>query len=323
MKTERLLGILAVLMQKKKVTAPYLAERFEVSRRTINRDIEELSRAGFPVVTRQGVDGGISLMEEYCLDTTVLTKHELAAILTGLQSLDSVSALPEGSYLAAKIGVGASGLTNDPARTKSDRHFDQESDQQSNQLIRIDLSSFYHDSLSEKIALFRKAIEEQKRVTFRYYYEKGETDKCIEPMLVLFRWSAWYVFGFCTKRQDFRMYKLNRLWNLAVTDELFEVREIPQDRLEVGYRVIDEYKISACYASSEKYRLVEEYGPESFSVLKDGRLYTEWEFRSYEYAADWFLGFGERVEVLGPPEFVKYFKGRVESLYHLYFKHDK
>lgn len=91
MKIDRLLGILSVLLQKDRVTAPYLAEKFEVSRRTINRDIENLCKAGIPLVTTRGANGGISIMDGYKIDRTLLTSAEMRAILTGLRSLDSVS----------------------------------------------------------------------------------------------------------------------------------------------------------------------------------------------------------------------------------------
>ena len=91
MKMERLIGILSVLLQREKVTAPELAEHFEVSRRTIQRDIESLCRAGIPISTTQGTGGGISIMEGYRVNRTILTAPEMQAILAGLRSLDSVS----------------------------------------------------------------------------------------------------------------------------------------------------------------------------------------------------------------------------------------
>ena len=91
MKLDRLIGILSLLLQREKVTAPELAERFEVSRRTIQRDLEALSKAGIPLVTTQGAGGGISIMEGYRVNRTVLTAPEMQAILAGLRSLDSVS----------------------------------------------------------------------------------------------------------------------------------------------------------------------------------------------------------------------------------------
>ena len=104
MKIDRLIGIITTLQQKKTVTAPYLAEKFEVSRRTINRDIEDICKAGIPIVTTQGVNGGISIMDGFSLDTTVFTEQELAAIFTGLKSLDSVSNSASAEKLAQKIG---------------------------------------------------------------------------------------------------------------------------------------------------------------------------------------------------------------------------
>ena len=91
MKIDRLIGILSILLQEEKITAPELAERFEVSRRTINRDIEDLCKAGIPIVTSQGAGGGISIMDGYKMDRTLLTSKDMQMIMAGLRSLDSVS----------------------------------------------------------------------------------------------------------------------------------------------------------------------------------------------------------------------------------------
>lgn len=85
MKIDRQLGILSILLQKESVTAPYLSEMFEVSRRTINRDIEDLCKAGIPIVTRQGANGGISIIDGYKIDKTMLTHDEMQDILAGLR----------------------------------------------------------------------------------------------------------------------------------------------------------------------------------------------------------------------------------------------
>ena len=91
MKIDRLIGILSILLQREKVTAPYLADKFEVSRRTISRDIEDICMAGIPIVTARGAGGGISIMEGFRMDKTLLTSREMQSILAGLRSLDSVS----------------------------------------------------------------------------------------------------------------------------------------------------------------------------------------------------------------------------------------
>ena len=108
MKIDRLIGILSVLLQKEKVTAPELAEKFEVSRRTINRDIENLCKAGIPITTTQGTGGGISIMDGYRMDRTLLTSKDMQMILAGLRSLDSVSGSHYYGQLMEKIKSGSS-----------------------------------------------------------------------------------------------------------------------------------------------------------------------------------------------------------------------
>lgn len=298
MKIDRLIGIITTLQQKKIVTAPYLAEKFEVSRRTINRDIEAICNAGIPIVTTQGANGGISIMEGFSLDTTVFTEQELAAIFTGLKSLDSVSHSASAEKLAQKIG-GSKAI-------KLSDH------------MLIDLSSFYKDDLATKIEQIKFAIQKTRCIAFHYCYNKGEADRLIEPYLIIFKWSDWYVFGFCKERQDFRMYKLRRLWNLTVTDDIFNMREIPEEKKQFGSHMTDDYMIHAVYDSSVKYRLVEEYGHSCFTEQEDGKLYTEWGFSTQKVAVEWFLSFGNKVKVLAPPEMVELMKSTLDSIKNLY-----
>lgn len=298
MKMNRLIGIITTLQQKKTVTAPYLATKFEVSRRTINRDIEDICKAGIPIVTTQGANGGISIMDGFSLDTTVFTEQELAAIFTGLKSLDSVSYSASAEKLAQKIG-GSSAIRLADSMV-------------------IDLSSFYKDDLAAKIDQIKQAINKSKCITFHYCYNKGEADKQIEPYLIVFKWSDWYVFGFCKERQDFRMYKLRRLWNLQVVDESFTIREIPEEKKQFGSHITDDYVITAVYDASVKYRLVDEYGHNSFTEMEDGKLHTEWGFTTQKGAVEWFLSFGDKVKVLGPPEMVEIMKSTLDSMKNLY-----
>ena len=141
MKIDRLIGILSVLLQQEKITAPELAERFEVSRRTINRDTEDLCKAGIPIRTMQGKDGGISIMDGYRMDRTILTSKDMQMILAGLRSLDSVSGSKNYSRLMEKIQAGSSEFI-----TGRDS-------------ILIDLSSWYRESLAPKVETLQEAIE--------------------------------------------------------------------------------------------------------------------------------------------------------------------
>ena len=299
MKIDRLIGIITILQQKKKVTAPYLAKKFEVSRRTINRDIEDICRAGIPVVTTQGKGGGISIMDGFNLDTTVFTTEELQAILTGLKSIDSVSNTSYGKRIAAKI------TGDDSVITLSDS-------------ILIDLSSYYKDSLAEKIELLKKAIGEKRLISIRNYYKKGEADKLIEPYLIVFKWSYWYVFGFCTEQQDFRMYKLNRLWDLHITETEFIPREIPEQSRNFDSHITDHYMITAIFDKSEKYRLIEEYGIGCCTETEGGHLLFQRGFTNIDVMISWLLGFGDKVEVIEPLEIREKIKGIAEYIINKY-----
>lgn len=298
MKIERLIGIITTLQQKERVTAPYLAEKFEVSRRTINRDIEDICRAGIPIVTIQGKNGGISLMKGFALDTTVFTKQELSAVFTGLKTLDSVSFSRNADKLASKMGASDAFDLID--------------------CMTIDLASFYKSSLSSKIELIKKGISERKCLAFHYYYNKGEADKLIEPYRIYFMWSDWYVFGYCRQRQDFRLYKLRRLWDLQLSEESYEARAIPDEKLQFGAHMTDDYFVTAIYDPDVKYMLVEQYGPNSFSVMEDGRLYAKWGFSSAEDALSWFLGLGDKVKVIEPSEMVEKMKKALATISEKY-----
>ena len=197
MKMERMIGILSILLQQERVTAPELARRFEVSRRTIQRDIDALCRAGIPLVATQGAGGGISIMEGYRVDRTLLTTPEMQAILAGLRSLDSVSGNRQYARLMEKLSAGAGELLPGGAR------------------MLIDLSSWYKSSLAPKIECIQAAIGQGQTIRFEYFSPKGKSTRTIEPYYLIFHWSAWYVWGWCLTRQDFRLFKLGRMTDLA------------------------------------------------------------------------------------------------------------
>lgn len=280
MKIDRLLGILTVLLRQEKVSAPYLAEKFEVSRRTITRDIDALCRAGIPIVTEQGRGGGISIAPGYKLDRRLFTKEELQAILSGIRGLDSVSASPQGTGLTDKLGGVAETVEEGP--------------------LLIDLASHYRDSLTEKIALLKGAIAQRRLVSFRYYYEKGESARTVEPYYVVFRWGEWYLFCWCLKRRDFRLFKLSRLWELMPKEEIFTPRPIPPEQLDPGRVWETNYRLEALFDPGVKYRLVEEYGPDCFHVRENGRLFLSVDFTFYSSMLSWVLSFGDAAEVLAP-----------------------
>lgn len=281
MKIDRLIGILSLLLQNEKVTAPYLAEKFEVSRRTINRDIENLCKAGIPIVTTPGYNGGISIMDGYKIDSTLLTSADMQTILAGLRSLDSVSGTNQVSLLMEKLSVGASSLMP------------------GGQNILIDLSSWYKESLAPKIEKIRNAMDNHKILSFKYYASKGESQRMIEPYYLLFRWSSWYVWGYCKDRNDYRLFKLNRMENLAV-GEIFSSRSAPFPDISNERIFPHIYQVKAMVKSEYKWRLIEEYGKDSFTEQSDGNLLFSFGFTDEESILSWILSFRGGAELLSP-----------------------
>ncbi len=156
----------------------------------------------------------------------------------------------------------------------------------------IDLSSFYRDSLSLKIEGLQHAIEERQLVELEYYYSKGEVKRRVEPYLLLFKWSSWYLYGYCREKQDFRMFKLNRMGQIKIEEEPFERRALPQveEQLEAYFK--DDIFLVAQFEKSVQYRVIDEYGIDSLSKQEDGTLLFERDFTNRQYLLQWLLSFG-------------------------------
>lgn len=282
MKIDRLIGILSILLQEEKVTAPELAERFEVSRRTINRDIEDLCMAGIPINTMQGAGGGICIMEGYRMDRTLLTSKDMQMILAGLRSLDSVSGSHYYGQLMEKIQTGSSHLVS------------------GRDAVLIDLSSWHKAALAPKIELIQDAIEEKKLLQFHYYAPNGDSMREVEPYYLIFKWSSWYVWGWCMGRKDFRLFKLNRMDMPEKCKTGFVPRETVLPDLSVEKIFPGEIKVEALFAPEVKWRLVEEFGPCCFKEQEDGRLLFQADYTDFENLLCWLAAFGSKVEVLEP-----------------------
>ena len=297
------------LYKEDKVTAPELAERFEVSRRTINRDIEDLCKAGIPIRTSQGTGGGISIMDGYRMDRTILTSKDMQMILAGLRSLDSVSGSSYYGQLMEKIQAGSSSFIS------------------GRDSILIDLSSWYRESLTPKIETIQDAIGDRHLVRFQYFSPSGDSERTVEPYYLVFHWSSWYLWGWCRDRKAFRLFKLNRMDSVQKTEEIFECREAPMPDLsnekifpgkirvkalfeaDQKWRLVEDFgpecfveRDDGLFEADQKWRLVEDFGPECFVERDDGRLLFTTEHTDLESLVTWLMTFGDKVEVLEPKE---------------------
>lgn len=299
MKIQRLIGILSILLQKDKVTAPELAELFEVSRRTINRDIEALCIAGIPIMTTQGINGGIRIMDNYRVDRTILSNADMQAILTGLRSLDSVSGTNQYVQLMEKLAAGTTTML------PGDGH------------ILINLAAWNKAAVSERVEMIHGAIEGKRRLLFHYSSPSGESDREIEPYYLIFEWSSWYVWGWCRVRNDFRMFRLNRMTKISA-GEPFEPRAVPYPDLS-NERVFPHHvTVKAVIQPEYRFRILEDFGPESFAEQTDGTLLFSFGFTNISAIKSWVLSFGDGIELLEPPEIRKALKKIGEELIEKY-----
>ena len=281
MKLDRMIGILALLLQRDSVSAPELAERFEVSRRTILRDVDALCRAGIPISSRQGAGGGF-------------------AILAGLRSLDSVSGTRRYAQLMEKLSAGSSSLLPGDGR------------------ILIDLAAWYRAPLSEKIEVIHAAILSSRTIRFRYFAPKGESAREVEPAYLVYRWGGWYVYGWCRTREDWRLFKLNRLTDLQ-TGAIFEPRETPLPDLADARVFPERWRVKALVEPRMKWRLIE-YGPDCYRVQPDGRLLFEGGFADRDNAITWLLSFEDGAELVEPEELRREMERIAERLVKTYQK---
>ena len=283
MKLDRLIAILSVLLNQEQATAPELAKRFEVSRRTINRDIEALNQAGIPIVTQQGAGGGIRIMDGFRMDRTALTSREMQAILSGLRGLDSVSGTSQYKQLMEKISPGAADVL------PGDQH------------ILIDLASWHKASLSGKIELLHGAIEQHRLVSFHYLSPGGESDRIVEPALLVFQWSSWYLWGWCREKNAPRLFKLDRMDSLQVK-ETFSPRQMEMPDLLCEQAFPDRYHVVVRISRKSRWRLVEEYGPGCYEETPEGDCLFSTGFTDREHLLSWILSFRGDAELLEPPE---------------------
>ena len=296
-----MLGILTILLQSERVTIPYLADKFEVSRRTISRDIDALCLAGIPVITHQGANGGVSLVESFKLDKSVLSRDELSSVIAALKGIGTVSEQQRTQRLLDKFHVQSDAVVS------------------LHEPIVIDLATHYKGDLTAKIEHIKAAILEQRLIKFNYYYGKGESVRHIEPYFVIFQWGSWYVFGFCLERQDWRIFKLTRLWDLALCDDRYTRRDVPPEARDFNSHFVDDIKLIAVFDPSVKYQLIDTYGPQCYLETEAG-LQLEIGYTNRDYMVSWLLGFGDKVKVLEPVDLAEEIQTVAQHILSVYKK---
>lgn len=279
----RLFEIIYILMQKKKVTAKELADKFEVSTRTIYRDIEILSRANIPVYATKGKEGGIGLLDGYVLNKSILSEEEQNQILFALQGMKKVRGKEEKDILE-----------------KLSTLFNKEI----NDWIKVDFSNWEKDNeQEERFDMIKKAILDKNLIKFTYYNSNGESSKrTVEPLQIWFKDRAWYLISYCRLKEDYRIFKITRVKEIEIIQEHFE-RNLPKEKKEEKYNFKNislELEINKKMA----YRVYDEFENREITKKEDGNLIVNVEYPENEWVYGYILSFGEYANVL-KPEYVK------------------
>lgn len=281
MKESRLFRILYYILEKGKATAQELADRFEVSVRTIYRDIDSISSAGIPIYALQGKGGGIRIAEEFVLSRSLLTKEEKEQILTALQGLENTNTLCENELLTKLSALFKMKNTN---------------------WIEVDFSSWKKDLRAEKIfQALKSAIISRKLVSFSYFSSsEEETVRSAKPARLLFKGQDWYLYAFCLLREDFRYFKLSRIKNLEVLPEGFE-EDFEGLILEKEIPAEDLLLLKIKFDRSAAFRVYDELGGE-IREDEDGSLHAEIRLPDDGSLYHYIFSFGDSAEVLEPKE---------------------
>ena len=292
MKINRLFEILYLLLEKKTITAKELATYFEVSVRTIYRDIDILNSADIPVYFQRGKHGGIKLMDNYIINKSLLSKKEQNEILYALQSLNA---------------------TNYPNNNKTLSKLSAIFKQKADSWIKIDFSRYSCDdnTLFEKI---KEAILTKQTVKFDYFNTKGEhSERTADPLTLWFKEKAWYLFAYCHEKIDIRQFKITRIKNLTLTNEYFE-KTIKDFEINNKKSTVKSVKVTVEIDKSQAYRVYDEFSEENINKMEDGNFEVTMENPENEWVYGYLLSFGEYLRVKEPERIKKILFKKIEKM---------
>lgn len=302
MQINRLFEIVYMLLDGKVTTAKELAEHFEVSVRTIYRDIDTLSSAGIPIYATQGKGGGITLLDEYILNKSVLSESEQNEILFALQSL-TVAQNPQTDKVLSKL----SSLFN-----KNKINW-----------IEVDFSPWgSNENHKCQFNALKNAIINRQVIEFEYFNTSGEkSSRKVEPVKLIFKVNAWYLQGFCLCQKAYRTFKISRMSDVRITPETFIEKppeEMPEEtqKQKTGNWIDLQLKVSPEGA----YRVFDEFDEKEIVKNRDGSFTIATALPESEWLFNYVLSFGTTAEVISPPIIRKTLQNKLEEITKKYKK---
>ena len=284
MQISRLFKIVYYLLENGKATAAELAEEFEVSIRTVYRDLDTISAAGIPIYATQGKGGGVYLLEDYVLEKSLLSEEEKEQILMALQALTATD-----GEIANELLSKLSALFQ----------------LKSTDWIEVDFSDWVKNTVQQDIFNgVKKAIFEKRIIAFSYFDNKGfQRNRSVKPLKLLFKSKDWYLYGFCLLRNDYRFFKLTRMKDLVISKKTFvrEPDEIPKIKAEIQNDTTVEVDLK--FSPQVAFRVYDEF-TDRVATDSENNLYVTASLPNNERMYSYLLTFGEFAEVLSP-DFVR------------------
>ena len=272
MKIDRLFQIVYILLEKKNVTAKMLSEHFEVSQRTIYRDIDILSQCGVPLYTTKGKGGGIALLENFILDKSTMTEQEQNQILMALQSM------PKGG----KEDIGQTLKKYSSFFKKSNENW-----------IQVDFSQ-WGEQREFVFDVLKQAIINKNVISFVYYNSNGEkTQRKAEPYQLWFKGRNWYIKAYCRSKQDLRLFKISRMRDVNVTEEVFDT--IWQNKEQkINENIFEDITIILEIDSAVAYRVYDEFEIEQIEKKQNGNFCVKMNCIENSWVYDYIISWGTK-----------------------------
>jgi predicted DNA-binding transcriptional regulator YafY len=308
MRIDRMLSIVVILLNRRKITAKELAQRFEVSVRTIYRDIESINLAGIPVISLQGTGGGYEIPENYKLSRQLLSISDMQSLLAALQGVNAALDDRQMSTLFEKI---AGLLPSQPAEDAFDRE----------PVIDFDPHGWGDNSrMAKRLPLLYAAAKNRKLTACTYCTGEGKlSDRVIEPMTLIQKGFAWYLFGYCRLRKGFRLFKLTRISRLEILPDTFERRHRHyRDQTQGWSGQYNHVQVTIRYASKIRHLVHEYHDPEEILEDTGNFCVATTLFPDGEWLMAMMLSYGSDMEVLSPPCLRQKMKARIQKMAKMY-----
>lgn len=297
MRESRLFRIVYYLLQNGKATAPELAQKFEVSIRTIYRDIGSISSAGIPIYTTQGKGGGISILNDYTLDKSLFSEQEQEQMLTALQGMVAATEENSNELLTKLSGLFQINSTN---------------------WIEVDFSDWAHRTpQQDTFNIIKEAIFQKRVISFCYFSGKGNKEKRnVRPIRLVFKSKSWYLYSFCLLRNDYRFFKLTRIKELEMLSETF-TQDFTPTKIEKQIQVENTVAVKLKFDRQAAFRVYDEF-TDSITEDSQGNLYVQIDLPDNEVLYSYVMSFSDSVEIIEPQSIREQMKKRLQKMQEKY-----